>query len=209
MAKSLFSLVRIIYNFTLQWIARLKSFVYVLQQSGLYRQTLKRYRRTMALQCAEITALDIGTLQKQGLQVLVLDFDGVLTAHGEVSLSPSIVEWLSKSVGLLGPDKVFILSNQPNTDRVLYFQEHFPGVQVVKAARKKPYPDGIEAILTLTGVPKRDLLMVDDRLLTGILAAVISGVSACWVSYPQRNFYKRPVQELWYHGLRFLERMFF
>ena len=35
------------------------------------------------------------SLLEQGIKVLVLDFDGVLTSHGEIEPSASVQEWLN------------------------------------------------------------------------------------------------------------------
>jgi len=90
--------------------------------------------------------------------------------------------------------------------REQYFAQHYPGVRFIIAKRKKPYPDGINNIIALSKLQPKQIVMVDDRLLTGILAAITTGVLPCWITKPYQNFVARPIRELFFHGLRCLER---
>ena len=83
---------------------------------------------------------------------------------------------------------------------------YFSGIRMVAADLKKPFPDGILNILALTHIEPEALLVIDDRLLTGVLAAVIANVPACYVVSPIVCLACRPVQELFFMLLRRLER---
>nr|MBP9764408.1 hypothetical protein [Gammaproteobacteria bacterium] len=67
-------------------------------------------------------------------------------------------------------------------------------------------PDTILSILQKTQVSPSELLVVDDRLLTGILAAIIAGVRGCYIVEPLVDLHKHLLSELFIMSLRKLER---
>lgn len=145
-------------------------------------------------------------LKEKGSSVIVLDFDGVLAAHGETAPVAELHQWLRECVDIFGHDHVFILSNKPSLTRRAYFHRHYAGVRWIVEARKKPYPDGLQTIIALTQQPPQAILLVDDRLLTGVLAACITDVSILWVRQCYIQWFKRPLSESFFIGLRFFER---
>ncbi|EIJ42437.1 putative hydrolase of the HAD superfamily [Beggiatoa alba B18LD] len=155
---------------------------------------------------SRVTDISPQQLHEQGINVLVLDFDGVLAAHGEHHPNQGLSLWLDECVKVFGADHIFILSNKPLPSRIAYFQQHHFGVRCIKEVRKKPYPDGLEMIMQLTGQPATCIMLVDDRLLTGVLAACIAQVQVAYISKPYVNLKKRPIQELFFIGLRVAER---
>jgi len=50
--------------------------------------------------------------------------------------------------------------------------------------------------------------MVDDRLLTGCLAALVAGARPCYIRRPYISFSHRPLAELFFWMLRRAERCF-
>lgn len=179
--------------------------LFSLKMSYRYRKDLAdiylkspRHRQTSHLVLADFKA--------QGIEVLALDFDGVLAAHAEHTPLTELQCWLSEGVAIFGENRVFILSNQPHSKRIHYFQQHYQGIQVISGVRKKPYADGLQQIIEITQCPASHILMVDDRLLTGILAACIANTQVAYITYPYTNFEKHPVQESFFSLLRFTER---
>ncbi len=75
--------------------------------------------------------------------------------------------------------------------------------------RKKPYPDGLIDIATKLNLEMQSLLIVDDRLLTGILAGILVGAQLKWVTKPYISLRKKPMVELGFMVLRFLEKIVF
>jgi len=145
------------------------------------------------------------TWYAQGIRVLVLDFDGVMSFYeGEAPL-PEVDTWLSAAKGVFG-DAIFVLTNLPTPARQAMFDTRYPGVHLVRVARKKPYPDGIQAVLEKTGCERHQLLLVDDRLLTGIVLAASMGVRGCWVTKPYQNFEAHPGKEYFVTALRWLDQ---
>lgn len=179
---------------------------YATQMAWRHRKALRAYRQDPALQCAGLRDLDPLALRTQGIQALALDFDGVLASHGELGVHPEIESCLNNFMQIFGADRIFVLSNKPSAARADYFAGRYPGVRWIFAPRKKPYPDGLQEILALTGLAAEQLMMVDDRLLTGILAALIAKTRACYISDPYIDLAKRPLTELFFMGLRKLER---
>jgi predicted HAD superfamily phosphohydrolase YqeG len=156
----------------------------------------------------QILALAPETLRLEGVQALALDFDGVLAHHGAPVPIPEAIEWLKKCVAVFGGDRIFILSNKPTEERRQWFAGHFPDMRFISGVRKKPYPDGIAKAAQLAGVQPATILMVDDRLLTGCLAALLAGARPCYIRAPYASYRHRPLAELFFRLLRMGERLF-
>lgn len=140
--------------------------------------------------------------------MLALDFDGVLAPHGFPAPLPEAVTWLKDCAAAFGADKIFILSNKPTDERRQWFTEHFPAMRFISGVRKKPYPDGLDRVGELSGAPLSSILMVDDRLLTGCLAAINAGSQPCYIRRPYVSYNHRPLAELFFWLLRNGERLF-
>ncbi len=143
--------------------------------------------------------------QQQGIEILILDFDGVLASHGELYPAGELHNWLYLCVEIFGARNIFILSNKPLIERINYFKRHYPGIRYIKEVKKKPYPDGLQKIISLTKKSPKSLMLVDDRLLTGCLAACIAEVPVTYISKPYVCISKHPIAELFFITLRFLE----
>ena len=174
---------------------------FALLQAYRYRDRLKQvnHERIHAL-----SDLPVSTLT--ALKVLILDFDGVMGSHGEAAATSAVVTWCEKVHATLPNLKFYLLTNNPFPERTQFLQSHLPFIDWLPVHRKKPYPDGITAILEAEKIPARDALLVDDRLLTGALAAAIAGIQCLLIDKPVTNFWKRPIKEGFFGCLRFLER---
>lgn len=184
----------------------IKRFLYAVKQGWQHRNRLRAFRTHADLQVKTVLDLDLQALKKMGIKVLALDLDGVLVPHGETQLAIAIVDWLNNCIEIWTSANIFIYSNQPSYKRKQYFLLHFPGLNFIEGVRKKPYPDGLYHIMTQQQVFASDILLVDDRLLTGILASIIAGTKAKWVTKPFISLCKRPITELFFIFLRALER---
>jgi len=145
-------------------------------------------------------------LAAQGATVLALDFDGVLAPHGADAPLPEVVTWLRRCVAVLGEERIFILSNRPDPVRVTYFHQIFPGVRFIAGVRKKPYPDGLLRIMELSGAAPDQVVLLDDRLLTGVLATCLAGTGVVYVTAPYTSLARQPVREGFFMLIRFAER---
>jgi len=157
---------------------------------------------------SSILSLDPAKMQSEGITALALDFDGVLAPHGYPAPIPEAEEWLAHCATVFGEERLFILSNKPTAARKSWFAGHFPQMRFISGVRKKPYPDGLEKINQLSGLPLSGILMVDDRLLTGCLAAINAGARPCYIRHPYISYRQRPLTELFFLLLRAGERLF-
>ena len=155
-----------------------------------------------------ILTLNPETLKSSGILALALDFDGVLAHHGAPAPRPEAIEWLKQCESIFGGERIFILSNKPTEGRKQWFAGHFPAMRFISGVRKKPFPDGLNKTGQLAGIPLTQILMVDDRLLTGCLAALVAGARPCYIRRPYISFDHRPLAELFFSLLRAAERLF-
>jgi predicted HAD superfamily phosphohydrolase YqeG len=157
---------------------------------------------------ANILELNPEVLRSAGIVALALDFDGVLAHHGAPEPISEAITWMKQCEAVFGGDRIFILSNKPTEGRRHWFAGNFPAMRFISGVRKKPYPDGIAKTAELAGVPLSSILMVDDRLLTGCLAALLAGARPCYIRNPYASFRHRPAAELFFRLLRMGERLF-
>lgn len=146
-------------------------------------------------------------LQQRGMRALALDFDGVLAPHGRPEPLPEAAEWLSRCCNAFGEDRIFILSNKPTPERKAWFERHHPQIRFIAGVRKKPYPDGLENIIRLAGVQPHELTILDDRLLTGVLAACLAGTDVVYITAPCIDLSGNRLAEAFFIILRAVERM--
>ena len=137
--------------------------------------------------------------------VLALDFDGVLAPHGYPKPVDEATAWLKELVANGTYKRVYIYSNKPTDARKSFFAQLSPEIRFVSNQRKKPYPDGLKFIVEQEGVAPSDVIMVDDRLLTGILAAIIADTSWLYVTRPLKDYGFNTVSEIFFTILRFSE----
>ncbi|MCK5720216.1 MAG: HAD family hydrolase [Thiomargarita sp.] len=182
----------------------LKRSVFTLKSLFHYRNCLVKIVDTTSKQQ---TAVQISptVIKQQGINILILDFDGVLSAHGELFPTSEIQAWLQLCVNILGANNIFILSNKPLPARVNYFKQHYSGIRFITNVKKKPYPDGLEKVIQLTKQSPQNMMLVDDRLLTGCLAACIVDMPVTYITKPYRCFSKRLIKESFFASLRFSE----
>jgi len=187
----------------------IKRFGYTLCKAWQHRKLLRAFDQEPTRQIGTVFDLNLGLEKAQGIKVLILDMDGVLTCYGEERPGTSIESWLNSCIQIFGEGCIFILSNKPTQERASYFKTHFKGVELIFPTRKKPYPDGINQILELTKTDPHSVLVIDDRLLTGVLAAILSHTEARLVTKPLICLNLRPIPELFFIVLRKIERVLF
>lgn len=181
----------------------IKRIFYSVYMGYRYRCALATlYRNTPALQ----HTLDLvpQAVFTQGIKIVVLDFDGVLAAHGELVPAPEITAWLQQCLQVFQPAQIFLLSNKPLPARIAYFERE--GIRCIAGVQKKPYPDGLLTIQRLSQCVPSEILLVDDRLLTGGLATCIAQTQFFYVTRPLIAWRKRPIAESFFIFVRWLER---
>lgn len=155
-----------------------------------------------------IAAISLEYLNQRNIQILVLDFDGVLASHGEDVPCKTAEDFLDKVYSIFHKN-IFILSNKPTETRKKYFNKNYPDISFIKAGKKKPYPDGLNQIINLAQVTPQEVVLVDDRLLTGGLAAILANAQIIYIRRPFVDYSKRLFFELFFQSLRVLERLVF
>lgn len=180
--------------------------VFTIIQSLTHRRELRRLLSTAA--CEQVTHITPHRLNAENIAVLVLDFDGVLAPHGYDEPLPEVITWLKECAGDPHIKRIYIMSNKPTPRRDRYFAEHHPELRFVKGVRKKPYPEGLLNIIAAEAVAPEQVLLVDDRLLTGILATVLAGTKCILVTRPYIDFAFKTISEAGFVLIRTLEKAF-
>lgn len=179
----------------------MKRIKFAILQARLQKACLKQYLQP-SLQCQQLIDITSERMTSFGVKLIALDFDGVLAAHGEVQIRPEVRVWMEQ---IAFP--MVVLSNKPNAERIEQLKKQFPGVEFIQGFRKKPYPDGLLSLIAARGLRADQILMIDDRVLTGLLGACIAGCRGILVLSPYRRILKRPIVELFFECLRRLERL--
>ncbi len=144
-------------------------------------------------------------MNAMGITVLVLDFDGVLSPYAAVAPLPHVQKWLHQLLKNWS-GQIFILSNKPFAEREAFMKKEFPSIHFVSGVAKKPFPEGLKKIMALSKALPQAVLMVDDRLLTGILAACIAGTKGLLITHPLRQIRGgKTLHELFFSTLRWID----
>ncbi|MFI4938141.1 MAG: HAD family hydrolase [Candidatus Berkiellales bacterium] len=187
----------------------LKRWWFAVKYGFAERKVLNRFLVNPAYQIQSLTEITPERLDQAAVAILILDFDGVLANHDAKALLPEVEKWLRALCNAIGEQRIAVLTNKPNPSRLQYFATHFPSIHVVRGVRKKPYPDGILEVANYRGLPPHRVLLVDDRLLTGMLATRLACSQGWYFTKPVTNYWKHPFKEIFFTCLRVLERFAF
>lgn len=179
---------------------------------------LKFFKNRKLLRCLEysvdqITYLNLDKLKQQNIKALIVDFDGVLAAEGQPTPLPEAISWLEQAIQTFGVNKIFIFSNNPTIVRQQFFEKYFNNHIIFIIAKPKPDTEGLSYAFNYlqktssASIEKSQILMLDDRLATGILAAKIFGIASCLIQQPYVNLKNNFAKELFYIAVRGLERL--
>ena len=185
---------------------RLAQIAYAVRMAVRFRSSLAHYLRTTPAE-RRPWQISVQELRAGGAKILALDFDGVLAPHGQPRPCARMLAWLDQCLEEFGAENVFVLSNAPSPARMAFFHQRFQNVRWVTNCRPKPYPDGLERVLSLTRKAPCELLLIDDRLLTGGLSACIAQVKLCYVRRPIVDLSQSTTKELFFMTLRWMERL--
>ncbi len=184
----------------------IKRIFYTIQQAIQHRGELLQV--VNGINCSKRDVLEVKVSDLVGVKVLAVDFDGVLASHGKPFPNKLAATWL-KDLEKTFNGSIVILSNKPSVQRKQYFLVNFPKVEFINALRKKPYPDGLQYIEQKYKVKHTEVLLIDDRLLTGVLAAIINKNRFFYIKQPYTDFQYKPVVESFFYLLRVIERFWF
>lgn len=124
----------------------------------------------------KIWDIPVSFLIENDFKCVLLDVDNTLTTHDNPEPRPEIFAWLEKikNAGIVP----VVVSN--NTEpRVAPFAERI-GTKFVSHA-KKPLSKGTKEAIKLTGVSKKQMLVIGDQIFTDILFGKWSGVKTVLV----------------------------
>lgn len=179
---------------------------YAIQHGLRYRKQLYQYLVDPTVSVHSVLALTPGYFQSKKIQYIALDFDGVLANHGETRPWQEAEDWLKKITQVIPESHFALLSNKPFSERLSYFQSHFPQMVIISGVAKKPYPEGLNKLVDYFHCEKNELVLVDDRLLTGMLAVCLAGTQGIYIREACKNIKKRPLAEVFFMLLRKVER---
>ena len=123
-----------------------------------------------------LTDLSPYDLQKQGIHLLMLDFDNTIVPYTTDVPAKEMADWLRDAAG--SGIFVCIVSNS-HRNRVPYFCAQF-GLDCITHARK-PFSVGIRRCLERYGVSPHNAVLVGDQIFTDTLGANCCGVRSVLV----------------------------
>lgn len=136
------------------------------------------------------------------IEGLVFDFDAVLNTDGELLIHPSYQRHFSS---LLEHFPVAIYSNAHLPQRKKAMLEAYPNLTWLEIPPKKPSAQRLEEISNIWSLKPQNILMIDDRILTGGLSAYRAGTQFAHIIKPITCYRKRFFRELFFALLRALE----
>ncbi len=180
---------------------------FALKNAFLMRKKLKQFLVDPSKRIQDLNQITLAALDQADVAILVLDFDGVLGPHNVNRPSKEAHAWLLALSQTIGENRIALLTNKPKPARLRYFAENFPSIFVLEGAKKKPYPEGLSLIASYKGVPVHRVVLVDDRLLTGMLATCLAYTQGWYFSSPKTSYWSNPIIEGFFSLLRVGERL--
>jgi HAD superfamily phosphatase (TIGR01668 family) len=182
------------------------SLLFVLRAVWRVRAAMRLYLHPDK-QCRDVLDLEPRQLYAAGVRVLVLDFDGVLAPHNATTVTAEVTGWLERCVACFGRERVLILSNNPLPARITLFTS--PLLPIFWQTRYyKPFPYSLRAIVSRTRCRKQQVLVIDDRLTSGVLAASLLGIPALWLACPRVAWRRYALAEIGFWCVRKLELLY-
>lgn len=138
-----------------------------------------------AMLADSVTELTPEFLQKQGIRLLMLDFDNTIVPYTTNVASEEMDAWLKRM--LASDTRLCVVSNSHN-DRVKVFCREY-GLDCITHA-KKPFSKGIKECLQKYGAEPRECALAGDQIYTDTLGANGVGVRAILVrAIDNHNFW--------------------
>ena len=153
-----------------------------------------------------ISELSFNYLIQYRIKLLVLDFDGVLSSHGKARLAESVGLWLVQLSNDFPLKQICIYSNNLFDSRIQYLATAFPDIEIIYFTQKKPYPYDLLKIVQRRQLKPQDILVVDDRLTSGILCACLIGARGLLITKPFIDYRTDAIKEFFFTLVRLIER---
>ncbi|MBV53020.1 MAG: HAD family hydrolase [Coxiellaceae bacterium] len=178
---------------------------YTLKNLFKFRSELRGITKNKQHCYSTVLSINPEALKSEGIRILALDFDGVLNIHNASHVTPSVLAWMKQCCDVFEEKNLYLHSNNNLDKRLRFLKRHFPDMQILNPNKKKPYPDGLQSITQQTQIPPDQIALVDDRLLTGMLAATQAGCYGVYITQPFCDFEHSPFYETAFWLLRKLE----
>ena len=120
----------------------------------------------------ELTDLTPELLKRQGIRLLMMDFDNTIVPYTTDVPTEKMAQWLAMMAA--SEIRICVVSNSKN-DRVKIFCGKY-GIPVIVRA-KKPGTKGIKEALAKFGVEPKEAALVGDQIFTDTLGANNAGVT--------------------------------
>ena len=124
----------------------------------------------------KVTDLTPETLQKQGLKLLMLDFDNTIVPYTTDTPTEEMAAWLQE---MLASDIQLCVVSNSKRSRVKIFCEKY-GMDCITHA-KKPSTKGIRECIERYGLPKTVCALAGDQIYTDTLGANRAGIRSILV----------------------------
>ncbi|AAO90160.1 YqeG family HAD IIIA-type phosphatase [Coxiella burnetii] len=183
-----------------------KRFFYLLRMLLKKRACLKQFLSNSDDCLSRIEDLSPSYLIRFHIKLVALDFDGVLSSHGQEQPAESVRAWLTQLDKEFPLKQVCIYSNNLFDQRIQYLENAFPDIEIIRFTKKKPYPDDLLKIAEKRQLKPKAILVIDDRLTSGILSACLIGAKALLITKPFINYRAATIKELFFTAIRFIER---
>ncbi len=118
-----------------------------------------------------LTAVDPEALYRDGVQLLMLDFDNTIVPYTANTPTPDMAAWLRKAQA--SPVQICVVSNSKHGRVVAFCQKN--GIDCITRA-KKPFSRGIRQCLQTYHVAAQNAALVGDQIYTDVLGANCTGV---------------------------------
>jgi uncharacterized protein len=123
-----------------------------------------------------VTDINVDELKKEGIKLIIFDFDNTLTHHGSGTLKPITVSFLD----LLRSEsfRIFVLSNakKRRMDRIL------SGLNLEgRGLSFKPFPVILNRVIKNCDVLKKETVLIGDQIFTDIAAGNLAGIKTILV----------------------------
>ena len=189
-------------------MTRLEQMIFAIFEAKDHRAELKKVLKDPALSVNSIADLNPQALHDQGVRVVIFDFDGVLAPHDHLTLTETDLAQLRVFCDIFEQTNIFIWSNNPIPARMRWLQEQFPHI-VWLEGEQKPSPDCLQQLIQTKNYEPKTVLMIDDRLLTGVLAGILAGTQVRLIKKAKVRLKGNLKAESGFILLRWVERMVF
>lgn len=131
---------------------------------------------------SSVTDLDIGELKKEGIKLIIMDFDNTLAFHGSDTISSNIIAFIDvlKKAGF----SVYILSNAKKNRMVSVL--HGIGLEG-RGSSFKPFTGALNKAIRCSGFLKKETVLIGDQIFTDIMAGNMAGIKTMLVDRVSRR----------------------